>query len=319
MMQKEPFLASNTPSYLQFETNTVCNGKCLFCEHKNMQQREPAKWSSLIDLMYRYVPHVSKVVPHGIQEPFLEPRLTALLTNIKQMNQHAETTIYSNMTVYDEKVMRRLIMHQCLDTLKISFYGVDKKTYSKLQPGFNYEQVQRNIKRFMRLRKRLGWKKPHVQMHLIATPETVPKSRRFFEKWRRIVDSVGWVHYDGWCGKQPYNPVFEQAIWGLPANERYPCNRLWTGMNVHCNGDVVPCCLDAHSENVVGNIYTDKDPFNSPKMQELRRLHLEGKQDQIDMCRNCTVWRYEEPKEWTQFWQTQQQSNVASALTPCTK
>ena len=73
------------------------------------------KWSNLIELLYEYAPKVKSVVPFGMQEPFMEPRLTAILSNIKQMNLKANTTVYTNMTVYDEEVMTRLIKQQCLD------------------------------------------------------------------------------------------------------------------------------------------------------------------------------------------------------------
>ena len=304
------------PTLLQFETATSCNGKCIFCEHPKMKQRPPTKWSNLIDLIYNYAPKVRAIVPFGMQEPFLEPRLTAVLTNIKQMNRHVETTVYTNMTIYNEKVMRRLIEHQCLDKLVISFYGTDKHAYNKLQPHFDFYQVQKNIRNFMRLRKRLGWRKPRVVIHLLTTPETIPKANAFTKKWRRIVDEVGFVHYDGWCGKQPYNSALEQKIWGIPAPERYPCHRLWTTMTVRCDGSMVPCCLDAHIEMPLANAFTDKDPFNSQAMQELRKLHVEGKQDQIPLCKNCTVWRYEEPEEWKKQWI--KQKNAVSAPILCT-
>jgi radical SAM protein with 4Fe4S-binding SPASM domain len=219
------------------------------------------------------------------------------------------------MTIYNPDVMAQLISQQCLDKLVISFYGTTQKTYNKLQPGFDYMQVQRNIKAFMKLRKKLGWRKPEVEIHLLTTKETASQAAGFLKKWRPIVDSVGFVHYDGWAGKQPYNLTEEKKMWGNPAATRYPCHRLWTTMTVRCDGSVVPCCLDENADYKMGNAFTDTDPYNSLSMQEMRRIHLAGKQDSIPMCRDCTVWHYEEPKEWCNQWITQKP--VVSAITPC--
>jgi len=254
------------PSLLQFETNTVCNGQCTFCQYPNMKKRSPAKWSDLIELMYWWVPEVKAVVPFGMQEPFLEKRLTAILSNIKQFNMKAFTTVYTNMTVYDEDVMTKIIKQQNLDALAISFYGTNKRTYNKLQPGFDFVQVQKNIKAFMKLRKRLGWRKPQVNMHLIVTPETLATGEGFRRKWKKVVDEVGLVHFDSWAGTQPYSLEFEKRLWGEPLKDRPPCHRLWTSMNVRCDGTLIPCCLDSDIMVDLGNVFSDRTVYNGSKM-----------------------------------------------------
>ena len=305
------------PNMLQFETNTACNGHCTFCNYPNMQHRRTAKWSELIELMYWIAPTVKMVVPLGMQEPFLEPRLTAILANLKQQNQKIVTTVYSNMTVYDEELYKRLIFQQNLDELAISFYGTDKRTYNKLQPGFDFYQVQKNIKKFMKLRKRLGWRKPKVSMHMIVTPDTEKKCDSFVNKWRGIVDAVGFVHFDSWCGTQPYDSVYELKIWGQPETVRPPCHRLWLAVNVRSDGTLIPCCLDHNAEVDLGNAFLDHTIFNGEKIRAFRQLHLDGKQDTIDLCRDCSVWKYETPKEWKEYWR--KQKLVTSVETPCTK
>lgn len=303
------------PQDLQLETNTSCNGKCTFCEYPKMKRHGTAKWSNLIDLMYWYVPKVRHVTPFGMQEPFLEPRLNAILANIKQFNQHAETVVYSNMTVYNEDVMTELIKQQCLDKLCISFYGTTKKAYNTLQPGFDYKQTQQNIKKFMKLRKRLGWRKPLTSLHLLITPETMNDANKFMRKWRPIVDTAGFVRKDSWTGTQQYDPILEMRLWGAPSKERFPCHRLWTSLVIRFDGSVVPCCLDAHNSIPLGNAFNNHDAFNSPELQTIRKMHLEGKQNEISLCKNCSVWRYETPQEWKQYWLTQK--IAPTAVTPC--
>jgi hypothetical protein len=295
---------TSTPNLLQFETNTNCNGKCTFCEHQNMTPRKPAKWSDLIELMYWIVPQAKEVCPFGMQEPLLDNKFGALLSNIKQFNMKAKTTVYTNMTVYNKEAWTQLIKQQCLDSLCISFYGTTKHVYNKLQPRLDYVRVQKNIKSLMKLKKQLGWRLPLVSLHLMITPDTVKDANRFLKKWNPIVDQVGFVRYDGWCGKQPYTSEYEDQVWGPAEKLRVPCHRLWTSMVVHCDGTMVPCCLDSNNEMPLTDAFVKpQEAFNCEKMQDLRKLHLEGRQEEISLCRDCTVWRHDTPPEWIEYWE----------------
>jgi len=290
------------PSQIQFETNTNCNGKCTFCQYPNMKRQGRASWSQILQILYDYAPQVNEIVPFGMQEPLLEPRLTAILTSAKQFNRKAKTILFSNMTVYNPETWTKIIKHQSLDELNISFYGTTKRVYNKLQPGFDFYQVQKNIKSLVRLRKRLRWNKPQINMRLIVMPETVG-AHKFTAKWRKTVDQVGVGFYDAWCGlTSNYNPEWEQKIWGPPAERRDPCPRLWGTLVIRSDGTVVPCCLDHECSMPLGNVHVEKDIFNNRKFQDIRRLHVEGRQDEIPLCKDCSLWRYEHPKEWTDYW-----------------
>lgn len=170
----------------------------------------------------------------------------------------------------------------------------------------------------MKLRKRSGWRKPQVNMHLLVTPETMYDANRYMRKWRPIVDEAGFVRKDSFAGTQPYDPILEMRLWGNPAKARTPCFRLWTNMVVRFDGTVVACCLDAHNQLPVGNAFEDGvEAWNSKEMQRIRKLHVEGKQNELALCKDCSVWRYEHSKEWNQFWFNKK--NVCYAETPCIK
>jgi len=265
------------------------------------------KWSMLLDILYYMAQSVQWICPFGMQEPLLEPRLSPILSSIKQFNPNVATTIYSNMSLYPKQMWREIINLQTLDNLNISFYGTDKRTYEKLQPPLNYLQVQRNIKKLVKLRTRMGWLKPKITMHLMVTKETVGKINQFAEKWRHIVDAVGFVHYDNWTGLSPnWNNGYEEQIWSHTtphASQRVPCHRLWTTMMIHSDGEVVPCCLDHNAVEPCGNVGDDIQTwFNSPKLNELRTQHIRGEYDEIPLCRKCSIWRREESLEWQMNW-----------------
>jgi radical SAM protein with 4Fe4S-binding SPASM domain len=289
---------------LQFETNTACNSRCLFCEHKNMTRKGIMPTSKIIDLIYHFGHKVSEMVPFGMQEPLLEPRLSAILANIKQINPHIQTTLFSNLGVYPEQQLREIVDWGTLDQLEVSFYGATRELYEELQPPLDYVSTKLNIHKVMDLKREYGRTKPTVELMMLHTPKTWKHLDNYIAEWTGKVDKVSMVHYDGWCGKQPYNYNVEKAIWNNPGEqERVPCPRLWNSMYVHYDGSVVPCCLDAHDEDVCGNVFKDWNIFtNSPRLNELRMLHQERRFNEIPLCKNCVTWRYGIEETWNKFW-----------------
>ena len=100
---------------LQFETSTTCDGACTFCNHKNMKRKGTASWSTLLDIIDTCAPHAGTVCPFLMGEPLLEPRLTALLDNVKQVNPKATTQIYTNMNSMTPQKAREIIESGVLD------------------------------------------------------------------------------------------------------------------------------------------------------------------------------------------------------------
>ncbi len=295
---------------LQFETNTFCDGKCVFCSHKDMHRKGTAKWSTLFEVIDTCVPYAQTVCPFIMQEPWLEPRLTAILDNIKQVNHRAKTLIYSNMHSVDFKQTREILEHQLLDDLIISFYAPTPRIYKQYQPTFNYSRTAKNIERFMALKRKLGASKPTVTMHYIALPDLLKQGAQFEARWKPIVDKVGTTIYRPHADPDPLVgdvDVYDRKVWGEHLPKRVPCARLWTGFYVLFNGDVVPCTADYDGKHILGNIHETEplDIWWGEKATQFRRDHAEGKY--AEMCRVCNYWKYE-MKEWSANWISYQQS-----------
>ncbi len=310
-------MISGTPILhdLQFETGTTCNAKCSFCTHSKMKRRGSAKWSTILHTLYWLAPKVKTIAPFLMQEPLLEKRMPAILANAKQFNSHAETILYSNMSVFDEDWWTRIIRFNTLDKLCVSFYGTDKEIYGKLQPPLDYEKTQQNIQNLLKLRAKLRQRKPFVSLHILVTLDTVGKAKALEKQWMGIVDQVGYAKWDSWCGELPYDDKWESCLWGPSEEERLPCMRLWVGHIVHFDGTVVPCCLDYDEAEPCGNILADPFTFtNNPRLNEIRKLHLEGRFDEIKLCKDCMVWRRDITSEWREI--CQKQKLVACAAAP---
>ncbi len=296
----------NFVGLLQFETSTTCDGACTFCNHHKMKRKGIASWSTLLEVIDTVASYASTACPFLMGEPLLEPRLTAILDNLKQVNPKIQTHIYSNMNAMTRAKATEIIDSQLLDLLTVSFYGPTPELYKKYQPTFDWQRTRSNIKRFMQIRNRKGLTKPQVQMHFIGIPDLLQAYPRYEAEWHGIADSVGITVYR--THNQEENVDSERwmkLVHGKHAPIRVPCSRIWSGFYTLFNGDVVPCSADHEGENILGNIkdcYHPTDIWWGEKAQAFRQRHIDQKWTEIPMCQNCNYWKYEMPKDWVSYW-----------------
>lgn len=294
------------PKFVQFETSTICNAKCTFCPHSSMKRRgQRGTWRTILKVIDEAIPYVNACCPFLMQEPLVEPRLIAILDNIKQVNRHCKTTVYSNMAAMTEKLAHEIVDSRLLDQLNISFYGPTEEVYNQIQPPLKYQRTKRRIRRFMEIRNESGDFKPEVAMHYIAAPQLMRHCYSYSCEWQNVVDRVGFVHYDDFHGVMPrLSEAYEETIWKSPAQHRTPCSRLWLGLNVLCDGSVTPCCVDFNGEVKFGNVnkHTLQEIWLGKKFQRFREKHIQRKFSEIPLCRECRIWRYQHPEGWNEFW-----------------
>jgi radical SAM protein with 4Fe4S-binding SPASM domain len=155
----------------------------------------------------------------------------------------------------------------------------------------------------MQLKRDGSYPRPHVNLHYIAMPGLYEHAPAFLAQWQPIVDHVGFVHYDNWHGDQP--DLEQDRYWPRPPEtERLPCSRIWNSLQILSNGEVVPCCIDYEAVMPMGNIADAslKTIWNNTAFQDLRRLHVARRFDELPLCKDCTVWRYQHSQEWINFW-----------------
>ena len=63
-------------------------------------------------------------------------------------------------------------------------------------------------------------------------------------------------------------------------------------MIIRCNGEVGLCCIDNMSQFTLGNINDNSvaEIWNNDNFNRIRKLMLNGKKNEIKLCRGCTNW-----------------------------
>lgn len=268
------------PSFIQFETNTQCNQHCVFCPHQMMKKREFAT-DELIDKIIREtIPTASAACPFLMQDPLLEPRLREILMKIKRTNWKTQTTIYATMHNANMPELKRIIDDGTLDNIMVSLYG------EKYQRGLNEKLAKKNIDELIRYRNSSCRKKPTVTMQWIVDL----KGKEIADAYKGIANGIQIVPFDTFHGTM--TPPTNRTRG--PNTVRGPCARLWNSLNIHSNGNVVPCCIDYDEEMVMGNVNDTPliEIWNSDKFNELREMHIQKRFSEIPLCKDCVVWEW---------------------------
>jgi len=268
-----------------------------------MKRHGRAKWSTLMKVMHELIPTAEYAAPFLLQEPFLEPRLIPILAHIKHINPKSKTMIYSNMGFIEQGKIEEILDRNLLDELHISFYGPNKRIYNQLQPPLNWEKTKENIKAVVNIRQKRARKKPLIIMQYLIIPELMQYVNSFIRKWGTLVDRVILTNYNTFQGDMP-KISFDESKWlGNPAH-RTPCEKLWSDINIHYDGTIVPCCIDWDRRMPLGNI--NETPVGKiwygEKIMWLRKMHTEKRWNEITMCRNCDIYKYQFTKEWIEVW-----------------
>jgi hypothetical protein len=249
-----------------------------------MKKRDPMPTAMIYKVIDEMAPHVDSILPFLYQEPMMEPRLLSILQRVKCRNPNCSTAIYTNAALLTKDRSNIIIQSGWLDQIFISFYGPTEELYNKYQQGLNWARTKQNIRDLMQNRE--GHTKPYVTMWYIELPDLMAEIDKM-KPLADLVDRFGVVAYETFCGLNP-------ELVSYPGTVRKPCARLYQGMNILCDGTVVPCCLDYSGSVPLGNAVEENclDIWNGDKMLKLRQLHLTEQWDQLpDLCRTCTVWK----------------------------
>lgn len=264
------------------ETTAKCNLYCPMCPRETHKQ---PKEDMTDDIFQRLVSQAGHSAEHmmliGLGEPFLDPKI---FDRIEYCRNHSVSTLLStNGTLLDEDNARRLL-DSPLKHITLSFDGATKESYEYYRKGARFERVRDNFLRFARMKAERN-APIQVVVQMVRMERNASEVDEFLRFWRAApgVDQVR-IKEDETNLMRP-EAGHESADW------KFPCHYLWRGpMYVKHSGDVYPCCqsymLDGEP---VGNLAVSSltEIFNSPRMQEYRRLHIAGRAGEIAMCARC--------------------------------
>lgn len=272
-------IVADFPLHLDVESTNACNLKCTMCGRNWMKEKIGyISWNlftRIIDEAAKY--HLPSVKFNYRGEPLLHPNIAKMVKYAKEKGV-LEVQFNTNGLLLDKKKAEELI-DAGLDRIIFSFDGATKETYEKIRRGSNYETVINNIKNLVYLRNKKGLKRPLVRVQMVKMPENESEVEDFIKMWFPIANRVA------------VSVVMDMRGSEGAQTEHFSCPQIWQRLMICWDGEVRVCCGDWYGKMVLGNVKKTRiyDLWHGKKMNWTRKLHSQGKFNQIPVCARCEV------------------------------
>ncbi len=280
----------NFPELISLEIASSCNLSCIHCPPHMREFKEEVRKFGLMDieLFNRLMDEIDcfgerRIALHKDGEPLLHPKIEQILERVKK-NQNHTVYITTNAHYLKENVSQAILKNR-IDVLNLSIGAATEEFYSKVR-GKNFEKVINNIKLFLELREKSGWK-PKVLVQIIELPE--------FQEMKEEIKAF--KNY--WSDFDVELQIWKKLTWGVFDNiennkNRYPCYSLWESTFINSDGKASACCMDWQQKLLTGNTnqQTIKEIWQSELQYKLRQTHVDHKENELPVCSTCNYWNW---------------------------
>jgi len=175
------------PYKVEVEHTTICNKKCILCEHTYWKEKSEALSFKEFRKIVDQFPNLRWINVTGEGSGFLNKDFLKILEYLR--SRRISVNFVDEFEFVDEKVGRRLI-ELGVNCIWISMDGATKETYEKIKVGCDFDRVVNNIRRFLELKKEIGSPLPTLCFRFVVNKMNVHEMPKFVEL----------IHSFGDCG-----------------------------------------------------------------------------------------------------------------------
>ncbi len=285
---------SDFPPIVSVEVSSVCNLRCPICPHPTMER---AKNHMDADLFRRVVAELANerialFQPQGVGETFLHPDWPELLREARERIDAPILMITNGTLLSDERIDQLLACPP--DGIIVGLDGASEEVYREVRFPAVLEKTEAAVARLLEQREARGIRRPRVFVRVIRTSTNADEIETIRARWvPRLTDTDAFLVNEAhtWGGK-----VEDTRAADVPPLDPTPtgvvCRMLSKSLTVLQNGDVTPCCYDVEGEMRLGNARDSslRELWTGEKLARYRRLHAEGRIDEIRACRGCDAF-----------------------------
>jgi len=275
------------PIQLDFELNSACNLKCKMCELG--ESTEKISDQKLFDfdefysiLSYSYKMGARAVKLNYINEPFLRKDIFKF---IEAAHKIGILDIYlSTNGILLTKDVRTKIIESKLTRIQISIDASTSEVYDKIRIGGNYNSVVENVIALVKERKS---NTPVIRVNFVKTDINEHQKDEFINFWKDKVDMIGIQEFI----TPPNNSgLVKSSTRENKISSNFKCSFPFKQLVITHDKKVLPCCTFWGRQMSMGLLESPEDLllfWNNNFIKNLRKLHLEGRFDEIYECKNC--------------------------------
>jgi MoaA/NifB/PqqE/SkfB family radical SAM enzyme len=278
------------PRVIQIQTQTGCNGACVFCPYEASRDAVPK--GKMPDGLYaRLLDEIAqdgtarRISPFLMNEPFLDRNLLEKARLMKRRVPRARVLVTTNAGVLHPSVVDDLVHDNPFHAVYISMQGVEKEPYEDTMRGaLAFEKTMGNVE-YLIARRNAHAPKLKIVVTMVKTNKIDAEKAVAFWKARGVE-----AQYTCLESRGGNNSAFNE----LNAGDKRvfkDCTRLLKHAYILLNGDMVLCCTDYYKTMVLGNVAESsiRDVWNSPRAREIRRNFLLGNLSKVPLCARCFV------------------------------
>ncbi len=269
---------THLPTNLQFELTNICNLNCVMCpSQKQTRQRGHIDKQTYMSILDSYGKGLEIIDFSLMGETLIHPEYDWFIKEAKRRG--IRVVLSTNATFLTEENSRKII-DAGVDIFIISIDDVDGGSYNEIRKGANFDKVMENTRKFLALNDR----------KIFTIIQMIQMSINKKSTWDYVKAMLPLGAHQ--VRVKPYRDLdrtmHSLRTKDLPAS-KMPCPYLWRAPVVTWEGTVLPCAVDFDGSHPLAK-RPEKfiDAWNGPKFQEMRKLHVEGKKDEIDLCRGCS-------------------------------
>lgn len=279
------------PVELALEVASACNLRCVMCPVTTTTR--PALLMS--ETIFRQaVDEAARergfvFFPSGFGESLLHPKWGELLAYARDCDISPIVFLTNGMLLNEQHIDH--LLELAIDVVMVSIDGVNPEMYAKLRVRGDLPTVEANVRRL--LERRGARPKPQLAVRIIRMRDTEAEIEAFFNRWHPLLgptDGILINEFNDWAGKVEDRSVPYAAA---PRSRRGPCRMLWMNLSVHADGKVSACCHDSEDELIIGDLTagdTLAGIWRGEPLARLRRVHREGRFEELPICRACKNW-----------------------------
>jgi radical SAM protein with 4Fe4S-binding SPASM domain len=280
------------PPQIVIETTSVCNQKCIHCNHKIMKR---AKQHMDMDIFKKIIDDIAQTAPNTEVWPTFYGEATTLGDKLYKMLRYSRDKGLTNMVLNSNGVL--LDRHNWIDEiltsglkrLIFSLDGFTSEVFNKIRVGGDRDKIYKSIEKLLKRKKELKLEFPVIQCQFSIMEENKDEVDIFREYWEsqgaevKTRPMLSWTNSgDVKANNLDYYTTF-----------RIACPWANNTMAIHQNGNVVTCAVDYEGKCIIGNVkdYTLKELWDKHN-EIVRKPHIENRwQDIPDICKTCPDWQ----------------------------
>lgn len=283
------------PRLIDIEMTNTCNFRCLMCPTGNFSQKRAKGFMAkevFAKILEEVAPYRTPLRFIRWGEPLSHPHILEFLRACRQRD--VLTHVNTNGSKLTDEMMDALLDIP-LDSLKFSFQGVDRVSYSEMRNIDFFDELTATIRRLHE--KRGDRAKPYIQVSTTITYESREMVGRFKQDMAPICDSLN-------VGRTVLEYVDLNAVrlrdHELEELKRlkqleslikvHPeCPEVFDKLSINWDGRVTACCGDSDNLMIVGDVtkQTLAEIWNSELMAHYRTVLADMRHDELPLCKSC--------------------------------